>query len=223
PVTIFQVRLTSRMLAETVQQYILSAYNIERSLAVFFEDVRGFRQLQRRTGLLISGSFALQFLSRVTYSEADLDLYLPMHGRQEVAAWLQEEGYQFRPSESQAPDAHSVLSGEEHGAANGDYHYPSNGIFAVVSFQKPTTAGERQAVVQLIVAWRTPMEIILGFHSTCVLNVITADTAYAMYPRATFEDMNNLVLVDTTSQTAALAKYVRRGWTLIRELHFPDF
>ncbi|KAI0337787.1 hypothetical protein BDW22DRAFT_1348937 [Trametopsis cervina] len=198
PVAIFKVRRTSRILADVVEQYLRSAFNIERSLTAFFEDVRGFRRLQRRAGLLISGSFALQFFGR-------------------------EQGYEFRPTRTQAQDAHTVLRADEHGAVNGDYGYPTNGIFAVLSFEKTVKAGQQRNVVQLIVAWRAPMEIILGFHSTCVLNVITADTAYAMYPWSTFEDMNNLVLIDTPSQITPLAKYARRGWALTRELHFPQF
>ena len=41
----------------------------------YFADPAAFRELQLRTGLIISGSTALQFLDRTTYEGADLDIY----------------------------------------------------------------------------------------------------------------------------------------------------
>ncbi|KAI0338476.1 hypothetical protein BDW22DRAFT_1303432, partial [Trametopsis cervina] len=223
PASVLNLKLTCRNMMQVVQRYLRSAFNINRALAHFFDDVHGFRQLQHRSGLLISGSFALQFMGRLHYAESDLDLFLPMHCRLEVALWLQANGYSFCATEHQAVDLETVLHAadvEPH-LANVPYSLP--GIFAVLTFRKPTGGLARPMTVQLIIAWRTPMEIVLGFHSTCVLNVITYTTAYAMYPRATFEDMRNLVLLDTEAQQSALVKYASRGWATVRELHFPEF
>ncbi|KAI0337421.1 hypothetical protein BDW22DRAFT_1304042, partial [Trametopsis cervina] len=203
--------------------YMASVFNIDRALAEFFDNVRGFRHLQKQCGVLISGSFALQFLGRFRYEGSDLDLFLPMHSRIRLAMWLETQGYVFCPRETQPADIRSALCDERGGDGVNNYVYPYAGIFAVVTFRKERSAEGLPSVVQLIVAWRTPMEVILGFHSTCVLNVITFDTAYSLYPQATYEDMCNLVLLDTPSRAAALEKYSRRGWSLIRRLELPQF
>ncbi|KAI0339888.1 hypothetical protein BDW22DRAFT_1335607 [Trametopsis cervina] len=223
PATIFKVGMTCHVLSEVVEGYVQFAFNIDRSLAVFFEDVHEFRRLQHRSGLLISGSFALQFMGRLNYEGSDLDLFLPRHSRLEVALWLQTQGYVFAPSGMQGQSAHleTALGGQEVGQH--EHAYRLAGIFTVVTFRRRNVEGAPPTTIQLIIARSTPMELILGFHSTCVMNVITYDTAYSLYPRATFEDMTSLVVLDNASQKAPLAKYARRGWSLVRKPSVPDF
>ncbi|KAI0341020.1 hypothetical protein BDW22DRAFT_1296455, partial [Trametopsis cervina] len=222
PATIFNIRLTCRCLATVIQRYMQVACNIDRSLMAFFDDVHGFRRLQYETGMLISGSFALQFMGRLKYDGTDLDLYLPMHGRMNVAIWLSAHGYNFCPTVHQPQDFLTALNTEDL-MGDDDVDYPSTGIYTILTFKRNDSKDILTRKVQIIVAWRTPMEVILGFHSTCVMNFITHTTAYSLYPRATFEDTKSLVLLDTPLQSHALQKYQERGWTLVRQLHFPDF
>ncbi|KAG2022616.1 hypothetical protein CC2G_000352 [Coprinopsis cinerea AmutBmut pab1-1] len=61
----------------------------------------------------------------------------------------------------------------------------------------------------------SPFHSILSFHSTCVMNFITYEAAYSMYPAATFSariatSMDRI----TDKELGALAKYERRGWTI---------
>ncbi|KAI0677691.1 hypothetical protein C8Q78DRAFT_1066155 [Trametes maxima] len=188
-----------------------------------------------RTGTLISGSTALQFFDRTLYPESDLDLYVHMRHRREVGRWLLEEGYKFVPSPYQDPRLEiEVVHGMSRGA-NGIYHIP--GVSAILTFTKPApgkqdalsdAAGgqeERTLKVQVIVAKNTPMEAILAFHSTCVMNVISYEKAYCLFPWATLEARRSLLSSSCRGRTkwreSGLLKYTNRGFTIISELD-PD-
>ncbi|KAK0431618.1 hypothetical protein EV421DRAFT_1720393 [Armillaria borealis] len=41
------------------------------------------------------------------------------------------------------------------------------------------------AVVQVISSYGPPLDIILGFHSMCIMNVVAYKYAYCLYPKAT--------------------------------------
>ncbi|THG92955.1 hypothetical protein EW026_g8134, partial [Hermanssonia centrifuga] len=58
-----------------------------------------------------------------------------------------------------------------------------------------------------IVASQAPMEVILNFHSSVVLNVIAWDTAYSLYPHATFERRLSLFLLGRKRDESAIQKY----------------
>uniref|UniRef100_A0A5K1K394 Cell surface hydrophobicity-associated protein n=1 Tax=Ganoderma boninense TaxID=34458 RepID=A0A5K1K394_9APHY len=78
----------------------------------------------------------------------------------------------------------------------------------------------KELKVQIIVAKNTPMEVILGFHSTTVMNVISYEKAYCLFPRATLEERRALVSSSClgrdggTPREDGLDKYRRRGWTI---------
>ncbi|KAJ7658697.1 hypothetical protein DFH06DRAFT_1327261 [Mycena polygramma] len=59
------------------------------------------------------------------------------------------------------------------------------------------------------------METILAFHSTCVMNVLTYNRAYALYLRSTFIHKEALVIKTAgAGQEAGRKKYVDRGWKM---------
>lgn len=63
------------------------------------------------------------------------------------------------------------------------------------------------------------------YQKACVMNFITYDTAYSLYPWATFEERQNLALVNTDGPARqCLAKYARRGWSTLANVwpHSPD-
>ncbi len=49
----------------------------------------------------------------------------------------------------------------------------------------------------------------------CVMNIITHDKAYSLYPRATFVHNQSVVLEPWSPAERALEKYSKRGWTQI--------
>lgn len=48
------------------------------------------------------------------------------------------------------------------------------------------------------------------------MNLITYDTAYALYPRATFEERRTILFGDSLSSMPALQKYEDRGWEVVQ-------
>lgn len=178
---------TCRLAYTTITHFIKQTWAIDRVLSRFFSDPLAFRQLQARTGTLISGSSALQFFSRTSWPESDLDLYLYDFGLVDLMRWLvEEEGYTFTPSQrqpetwleaakwgqsSQFPIVHDweenmgaedVLGDADHDEED----YLDHGIRTVFTLVKSNAEGGPDLKVQCIVARKAPMETILSFHSS---------------------------------------------------------
>lgn len=219
PASILRMERVCRAAHIAAKTYLRSTYNINRHLSRFFEDVLSFRSLQARTATLVSGSSALQFFDRSFYPESDLDIYVHMPRRHEVGRWLLNAGYKFVPSMMQSTDFEDAASETEVDDIYGDIE---RGICTVFTFRKPGINGGEELKVQLMVAARTPMDIILCFHSTCVMNIISYNKAISLYPRATLEERRALVCqTNGSSPQEALAKYELRGWEILRALPPP--
>jgi len=60
--------------------------------------------------------------------------------------------------------------------------------------------------------------------TACVMNFITHEKAYSLYPRASFEEHRSLTcLYSTIARTKAWAKYTERGWTMLDGITGQDF
>lgn len=143
-----------------VRFFFIRAFNYERALARFVpeEKVRAFREMQRITGAVISGSFALHFMGRFTWTVNDLDLYVEERCASDVAACLFGMGYAYEPRERQARDFEEEL--EE--VNNREYadNYPIDALKAAFNFKKGSV------LVQLLVTPSAVMEVVLQFHSS---------------------------------------------------------
>ncbi|KAI0684139.1 hypothetical protein BC835DRAFT_1293861 [Cytidiella melzeri] len=219
PRSLLLLSRTCKTALTAVRDYLSRALNINKHLSRYFDDPLAFRCLQARTACLVSGSTALQFFNRVRYPESDLDVYVPLVHHKEVGRWLLEQGYIFQPNSAQDADFEvAALDEREARETVGAYpnDYAMKGVSAVFTFAKSSSQGEHDLQVQVIVASRSPMEVILYFHSTVVMNVISWDRAYCLYPRATLEDRTSLlvrrygVLIRNI-----VTKYTARGWAFI--------
>ncbi|KAH9899413.1 hypothetical protein C8Q73DRAFT_679801 [Cubamyces lactineus] len=211
-----------------------------------YDRARAFRGLQARTGTLVSGSCALQFFDRTIYPESDLDLYVHMCHRQEVGRWLIQEGYVYEPTSHQDPNFELEVALEHEDSFWEEYAGEISSIYKVFTFKKRVSTsewlladvehhsiaglkpseGRGELTVQLIVPKKAPMEVILGFHSTCVMNVISYDKAYCLFPQATLEERLALFTSSpsedpfsrsTDQYRRAISKYTERGFTFIRD------
>ncbi|KAJ7635105.1 hypothetical protein FB45DRAFT_910776 [Roridomyces roridus] len=186
-------------------------FNPTRLLSPFFgdkEQVDRFRQIQADTGTLISGSTALQFLERTTYPGSDLDLYAYIAHSHNPAAFFLDNGYVFKPRPTQKPDVFDQLDASFE-VPHRVFPYPSNGIVDVIEFTK----GDKK--IQLMLAKASPVEVILDFHSTVVMNIITHASAYSLYPWSTFVTKRALqVGYSMTNREDGRKKYIKRGWQM---------
>ncbi|KAJ3965604.1 hypothetical protein EV361DRAFT_773789, partial [Lentinula raphanica] len=72
--------------------------------------------------------------------------------------------------------------------------------------------------IQLVATKTIPEAIVLGFHSTCVMNFITHKAAYSLFPNTTFKG-SATVLVNARGRLLkkyeqAVRKYQHRGFTV---------
>ncbi|KAI9058881.1 hypothetical protein FKP32DRAFT_1680214 [Trametes sanguinea] len=202
PDDIARLRRLNRRVYWSIESYSRRAWDIDHFLMKWFDRsvlVQFFDQLER-CNAVISGSAALQFLSRKSpYPTSDLDIFLPMENASQFGKWLQEDaGYIFKPRSLgmsihfdyeiwSMPLRYHLLPGESGMQSELSF----GGKFDVFDFYKPAQgdahhgAAERPHV-QLIVVVGDPFKHILSFHSTVVMNVITARYAASLFPYSTF-------------------------------------
>lgn len=158
PVDLASLACLNRSINSEMRAYSRRIFSITRVLSLFFTDCTSFREMQSRTGTLISGSAALQLFERTTYSNADLDVYVEHHYALEVAAHLASEGYAFVPRERQEPTPEETLEDIDELSHAG--HYLGQGIANVLDFSRDDKK------IQVMVSKRSPIDIILHFHSS---------------------------------------------------------
>lgn len=211
------------------------AFDIRKHLSPYFsaEQVRQLRGLQGLCGAVISGSSALQFFDRSVYPESDLDIYVPVGHVRFFCHWLLSCGYSHYPNSSQPrlwPREHRIVLWAPFTTPPAYTMPPVDSVF---DFRKDGL------LIQVVSTRDTPIEAILNFHSStclsdfpewlllakayllaCVMNLITYDGAYSLYPRSTFEDRESLImsrnpLRSSQSRDDARLKYMRRGWKMV--------
>ncbi|KAJ4475399.1 hypothetical protein C8R41DRAFT_923619 [Lentinula lateritia] len=200
---------------------------IERAYRGIFDDVKvlkDFQNLQTSTGLIVSGSTALRFFTRVEYG-GDLDCYCHLPQAIESGLWFLAHDFLFTPTGDQLDDFaadftrlcklyddETPLGGN---AVEEDIRdYKLDNIASVWNFKRGSL------IVQLMGTLSSPLTTILSFHSTCVMNILSHDAAYCLFPNLTLERraslLINLTLPMTEVQATAVNKYSQRGFDILR-------
>ncbi|KAF9032563.1 hypothetical protein BJ165DRAFT_1357782 [Panaeolus papilionaceus] len=209
--TLLQLAKVSQPICAQVQEYLRSIYCIERDLQDFFEppEIPVFRFLQKRTGLVMSGSFALRFITCTVFSPtSDLDLYVQSSHVTPVLQWLEYIGYVCTKHWQQYPGfAHAWIANQGNNCGMGP------NLKHIFDFEQ----GGRK--IQIIICWGSPLSIVLEFHSTCVMNIITHNKVYCLYPRATLIMRKSLIIyrpgLHPLHSLAAIEKYQQHSWDMI--------
>ncbi|KAK7457760.1 hypothetical protein VKT23_010099 [Stygiomarasmius scandens] len=226
----------SKASRDAVGSYDRRAFRINKVLSNYFEEDRKaeihemteFRTLQYKTGMLISGSSALQFFDCIVYPDSDLDLYVSLNQAAPVTDFLVRIGYVYQPSPRQNDNLGVALNNAASGTGEVPLpweSYNDNGIAGVFNFLRN---GKK---VQIITCLKCPMDVILGFHLTCVFNVISHSHAYSLYPRTTFHRRGTIQLPHLDSENPqiqkayddALDKYTSRGWSITSDPCAADY
>lgn len=173
PQSLLRLSRTCLSARNAIASYVADAFNINTTLSRFFPDPSSFRSLQARTGTLISGSVALQFFDRTFYPTSDLDIYVHLKHRREVGDWLLTMGYTFCPTRGQNTRfGIAVLSPVQ----RSNLRYAMPGVQAIFTFSRSVLNATLR--VQIIVARRAPMEIVLASHSSCCCNSDASNSGY---------------------------------------------
>ncbi|KAG7087002.1 hypothetical protein E1B28_012981 [Marasmius oreades] len=212
-----------------VNDFQRAAFKVENVLRPFFsvDEIRRFRQVQYAYKFLISGSTALSFFTREVYDNADLDVYITPKSLMVLILLLESMGYAFcpiiNPSRTQAGQVENAVEEllvriregtqrERQVIGRGTEDWSLEYSFAkelvdVFNFERN---GRR---IQVIAAL-SPLAVVLTFHSTVVMNIISHSHAISFYPRLTFHDriaVRNFLSRECPEDT--ITKYQTRGYT----------
>ncbi len=167
PATLIHLSQTCTLAYSIVNNYIRLAFNINHLLRPYFRDsTASFRQLQVWTGLLISGSTALQLFLRTRFPSSDLDVYVHRRSRVRVGQWLLSHDYTFEPHQGQ-PDDFSLAAEQPIIDTVTARYSRMYGVAAVFTFQN-----HDQKKVQVIATVHSPMAVILMYHSSTWASVV---------------------------------------------------
>lgn len=167
PLAKYRLGSISQLSHQAVNYFDKRAFNINRHLSPFFTNPISFRNLQRRTGTIISGSNALQFFDRTHFNGADLDLYVHPGHAGEVCDWLRESaGYRHIGGDevlkqALVEDCKVIPKCESHME---DGYDCSPSIRGALQFW----LGEEDELrmVHLMITRHSPMHAVLNFHSS---------------------------------------------------------
>jgi hypothetical protein len=172
PRTLVRLSRTCHYMYVAVTCFLQRAYNINRHLSRYFPDPLAFRSLQARTGLVISGSNAIQFMDRTYYPESDLELYAhPGHAR-ELSEWLVSAGYIFEPTQHQHKDWYENIPADWDGTTKWVPEDQADGLhqpaIAAILFKRFVVMdGEPvELKVQVVETTCNPIETIMKSHSS---------------------------------------------------------
>ncbi|KAK0471492.1 hypothetical protein IW261DRAFT_1344459 [Armillaria novae-zelandiae] len=212
----------SRLAFARVADAVSYLYSTRRLLQKFFptdDDYSRFRQTQKTHGVLVSGSQVTGLFVRntVPFVTSDLDLYVNIEGEDFLATTLAEIGYHLyidlsRQQIDQSDDYELISAMQNHEIIL-HAKYVCSAIASVKEYRN-----RDGKIVQVIASHGPPMDIILCFHSTCVMNVISYHYAYCLYPSATICDRVSVAhFGDDINSSCARQKWAARGWRIATE------
>ncbi|EJD35691.1 hypothetical protein AURDEDRAFT_92973 [Auricularia subglabra TFB-10046 SS5] len=217
---------------EAVDNYLTHTLSVNKVLSRFFteEEILEFRNLQAQLEFLISGSTALQLLDRTIYPKSDLDLYTFPNDAEELGYWLIHRGWQFRRLYDEHITFEEALEvmpprmeDETPERRKERADYDADVVRDVFHFSKAQYDADGEELerleIQIIVADVCPLQGVLAFHSTVVMNYIAWDHACSLYPLGTLEERRALVTYDRgRTFERAIAKYSQRGFRIVSVL-----
>ena len=215
-VTLFRLSRICRISRDAFQSYLQRTFNVDHLLSHYFDRPETFRSLQARTDTVISGAAAADFFARSRWDpNLVLQICVPRDHLKDVGDWIQDSGYVFQPDRGHSGAfelAIDEISDEyEQMESHGQWVGGIAGAYTFVN--SAARPGSNKCVeIRLVAALRSPIEVVLCsrcstsvlflgpcsvelnvLHPASVMNFITHDTAYSVYPRATFESLVALV------------------------------
>ncbi|KAG1880092.1 hypothetical protein F4604DRAFT_1679204 [Suillus subluteus] len=166
----------------------------------FVSDADAFINLMDRTGTVLSGSCAVSLIQaeRGAIVPRDMDVYTTVKFETEVVDHFKsKEGYECMKEIERKTE------------------YDSSAILKIHKLEK----GEKQVDI-IVTHWKCALAPILQFHSTAVMNYVTAWSIVCLYPRWTTTNQSfinpHMYLENLTHLRTlhVLMKYRRRGFTV---------
>ncbi|KAK0496957.1 hypothetical protein EDD18DRAFT_1074063, partial [Armillaria luteobubalina] len=216
PLSVVQFGMTSFGARNIVMKFMQNFYNTTALIKRFFPSdlAAEFQVLQQQTSLVVSGSSALAFFYQTVFTGSDCDLYVPTYHCDQVVDFVLKARYQpYRLMTS--GNIESVFRSSE---VSVYFHSNNYALKTITGFHEFMHHTNKDLKVQVILCRENPIDVLLGFHSTVPMNIITHDYAISLYPKATFDlDMNFSKFDNCVPAVVGRNKYTSRGWTLIAD------
>lgn len=194
-------------------QYLLSSqWDVDQALRRYVEDPQGFRSQMARYDALISGNFAVQYFERNIWSCKRLVVYiLQGRGSQLFSKYLSTiAGYSEEKLKEYGPDRPAMEVGISAmtiilGSLLKDLRSQTR------TFKKDA---DRKFEIRLHSTTCLPAQYILEISSsTAVVNILSWNKAYSVFPLPTFIQHKSYLLHDLDKSARQSArKYSQRGW-----------
>ncbi|KAF9033550.1 hypothetical protein BJ165DRAFT_1534503 [Panaeolus papilionaceus] len=204
---------------EGVHVFIFLAWDVSRVLVNMIPpaDFWSFRYMQRSSGMVVSGLTALHFFARIPIRKPLLDLYVDRSHISTVVEWFEQRGYGHAKTEKTYGDSRTNIR------------------------QRLTRSAYRQSTIRLELyngeanirifgCAASPLAVILGgFPSTALMNFLTYEKAYCMFPKATLDEFISLAVVGPKDDDdmGAVNMIEEQGWSVVWQVgegatRFPD-
>ncbi|PPR03252.1 hypothetical protein CVT26_008081 [Gymnopilus dilepis] len=161
-------------------------------------DAESFKLEMNVTNSIISGSAALFMFHPDAFTPNDIDIYVPQTGANEIQEALRQRGY----NEKEGEPTHFIYGQE-------------TAIIASRLYKLGVTG-----TVNLIITHAlNPVAAVVQFHSTIVMNIITADGLICLYPVLTLAG-RGVITTRSKNTRRCFIKYILRGFSL--QSQFPE-
>ncbi|CAD0112569.1 unnamed protein product [Aureobasidium uvarum] len=189
---------TCRALEPLYQKLVSNgAWDINKRLEKFVKDPRGFRKRLAELDGIISGGFALQFMDRVEWNGSDLDVCVQVGENADAFCRYMEEveGYDLASRKV------------------GKYAWTH------VDMYDKVVDGEFVRL-EIILTHKHPIHSTLSTYTTALVNAITGNHAYCVFPNATFIKRQTYPtrIPDYFNGVILTQKYKDRGWEFIQRI-----
>lgn len=236
----------SRALRGAVKNYVQR--RIHSLLSGWFKHPNYFRKLLHSSRGVLSGSTVLAFILGLDWGQQDLDIYIPRgaNGQNDPSYYLrmlqdyltEVEGYKVEsvqtvddavvnPPPGELPPIHQIINIDEDAEGGFDFDYSNGKVRTVVKLSLPIPSSMKPAKIDLVEGTEesSPIAPISRFHSTFVMNFISASSITVLYPHQTFMMqglLNERIDITRPKQIAWMEKYQSRGFKIITNPNTMD-
>ncbi|KAK0107305.1 hypothetical protein ONS95_004002 [Cadophora gregata] len=205
--SLFALRRVTKSLHGDFAAHAKERWNVNRRLKHFVKHPQGLRTMMARYNALISGSFVIQFFDDDFWKGSDLDIYVEREAAAAFGTYLaQNEEYRFEKS--------STI----------EHNYDLSGIYKTDTYLRGEKDSGNETKIQIISTRSIPVSCMLGcFTSTAVMNFMSWNAAYSMFPELTFLEPRRQLKLCTGQEDdnemeriqAHVEKYRKLGWKLL--------
>ncbi|KAJ7490408.1 hypothetical protein B0H11DRAFT_1912374 [Mycena galericulata] len=214
----------SSVMHGVVQHYKCLVWDIDKHFDSWFRQPKKFRPMLQVCGAVVSGSQILQFLDRTSYPDSDLDIFLRIGGVKKMGNWLTAQGYRLASNTANYTTlGRQILRSSYQLMTLPTNSPPKTPIRGVYNYRRFIGSWNdlRIQKIQLVCVDMDPIHhILFDFHSTAVMNYLTADKVVSLFPISTFvlrKSYVSKIAPETATPPGWKTKYHARGFRIIQK------